>query len=198
MYLEIDAQEIRRIVSRFIPTTEKMEAIGFFLTQQTRSRFVARGAPDKPWPSLKWLTKIGRDDGRALLTGKSGDLLRSFHNTATENTATTGSDSKYALIHQVGTVGAFGSLPDIRPKKAKSLWIPISDKAQDIGPVKTASSMRRESDLIRGQIKNGKLVPPNADYIFLKVVKIAPRPMLPNSEPERAEQGRFVTETLKG
>jgi phage gpG-like protein len=197
MQLELTASELRRIVSRFQPTTEKMEAIGFFCLQQSRSRFEQHGGPGVPWPTPKWLTKIGRDDGRALLTGKRGDLLRSFHSSGTEDTAILGSDSPYAAIHQLGTVGAAGSKPDIRPKKAKALWVPISDKAQDIGPVKTASSMRRESDLIRGAIVNGKLVPPNCDYVFLRRVKIAPRPMLPNSEAERAEQGRFVTETLK-
>lgn len=204
---------------RFYPTEGKMAAIAVYLQNQVKDRFVTKGASgDHPWPRPKWRASMGHDDGRALLTGRTGSLLRSFHASATQQTASVGSPLRYAKVHQLGTVGKGGVLPDIKPKKAKALFIPLTDRAETSIAVRTGRLGERRrmathdrkgqpihtsglsiaiGDLIPGKIVKGKIVPPNADFVFLKKSSIAPRPMLPNGSNERSEQTRFVTETLK-
>lgn len=202
MYLELPREEIQKIVNRFRPTEERMTAIGMYAREQTKDRFVRGGAPDKPWPHPKWRAQVGHDDGRAILTGPTGDLLRSFHVTASEGEANMGSPAKYARVHQLGCRSKGGQLADIKPRKARALFIPLSARAEQ-AEVRSASSMRRErrapngDKLIQGKFVKGKIVPANADYTYLSRVSLPPRPMLPTAEPERKEQARFVTETLK-
>ena len=183
----IPPDEIRRIVKRFAPTEQKMRAVGVFLHNQTKSRFATHGSSGgSPWAD-KWVKGIGRDDGRAQLTGSSGQLLKSFGSYADRISATLYSDAPYAHVHEKGTVGKGGSLPNITPRKAKVLFIPISERAK----------AGWHADLIKGRFIDGQLTPPNADYVLLPSVSIPPRPMLPTGNHERQEQIRFVAETLK-
>lgn len=209
VYAHLSVEEIHRLVSRFVPTVQKMEAIAFFCGQQVKTRFETRGTSGgAPWRAPKWTTTVGFDDGRSILTGPTGDLLSRFHSYGTETEAITGNDAKYARVQQLGTKGKGGVLPDIVPKRAKALFIPLTDRARTSTPV-TARGMKRlatrgpkdksgrYNDLIQGHFVNGKIEPKNADFVLLKKISIPARPMLPDSVNERADQTEFVIDTLK-
>lgn len=122
--------EIPRIVKQYRVTQAKTTVLGIFLHQQVLDRFSTAGVSGgDPWPSPKWTTSIGSPDGRAILTGATGDLLHSFNGYGVGSKAIVDSVSPYAHVHQYGTTGKGGTLPTIRPKAAKALFIPLTDKA---------------------------------------------------------------------
>lgn len=211
------------------------DALGMFLEQQVKDRFRTQGASSgTPWKKKR------NDDGRATLTGRTGNLLRSFHHKSGmqdgKMTVSVYSDELYAFVHQNGTIGAGGTLPDIKPVKAKALFIPLTDRAASSqrvegapaatfrrrmgmgagGPIRIASKGRKVlskipeeranktkvfASLKQGRIHKGQLqvkdakgewIPGRPDFIFLKVVKIPPRPMLPDSPTEKDAQAQFV------
>ena len=184
----LPAEEIRRAVSRFKPTQPKMQAIAFYLHNQTKDRFATHGASSGiPWQPPKWRHQVGHPDGRAILTGRTGGLLKSFRSSATQNEAILSSNAVQAHIHQVGTVGKGGTAPDIKPVNKKMLYIPLNDNAE----------LGWREGLIMGKFgDDGRIYPRNADYILLSRVSIPPRPMLPDSNTEQQAQARFVAETL--
>lgn len=81
--------------------------------------------------------------GERLATRKGSSGLRgSFFHRVTGSNLTNlqirkGSTSRYAGVHELGTVGAGGSLPDIVPKRARALTIPLA-------AAMTASGVARE------------------------------------------------------
>ena len=129
VHLTIRKGEIDRLVNSFRATTPRMRRLGFYLHQQTKRRFLTAGASGGQRWAQKWLKGIGADDGRAILTGPTGFLLNSFTSEGRENEAELYSFAPYARTHQLGTQGKGGTLPDIRPRTAKALFIPISDRA---------------------------------------------------------------------
>jgi hypothetical protein len=52
------------------------------------------------------------------------------------------STSRYAAVHEYGTVGKGGSLPDIRPKRAKHLTIPLPDNLTPAGVARYPSARK--------------------------------------------------------
>lgn len=192
MYLYLPESEIRRLAERFVPSASKMARVSALLHAQVGERFTTQGASGGvAWPP-RWL-------GRPA----SNHLLGTFEATATDDAAQVASGAPGARVQQLGTVGKGGVLPDIRPVRAKALFVPISDRARQQGPtpmIPSARSMRlkqQSAGLVRGKIVDGKVQPPNADYVFLSRVKIPPRPMLPDSQREREVQTRTVAEALK-
>lgn len=185
-----------------MPNQDRMQKIGGVVREQIDRRFESQGASGGvPWPRPKWVEAIGRPDGRKLLQGRTGNLRRGWQQSDSADSTKVASDNVAAAMAQAGTVGKGGDLPDIVPKRAKMLFIPITDRAADSEPVTAFGKARRMArdgaPLIRGRIKGGQLVPPDADFILVHKVSIPPRPMLPTSEPERQKQTDTVVEVLK-
>lgn len=157
-----------------VATPERLEAIGVFLVQQVKKRFATRGlSGGVSWP------KKARNDGRAILTGRTGALLNSFFSVIVgRNAVAVASSTPYAKVHQLGTIGKGGKLPTIRPRRAKALWIPMNDRAARFGP--GAPGLRK-----------GK------DFFFARKVDIPPRPMLPDGSDEKKAQVEFVRDLLE-
>jgi len=163
-----------------------MEALGFYLKQQVMDRHETQGeSGGEPWQSKK-IKEWGYDDGRAILTGKSAEMLNRWFSYAEVEgnigTAVVANSAPYSYVQELGTVGKGGVLPDIVPVNAKALFIPITDKgisyaknvlnvariSRGIGGVKfslpneipsgpKAKGILSGSDLIKGRLKDGKL-----------------------------------------
>lgn len=193
---------------------KKMTLIGMLLLQQVKDRFKTRGGSGgSPWPARMFKTQ------NHALMNKTGALLRSFKISTTDHSVTVSSNLIYARLHQLGTVGKGGTLPTIRPRKAKALFIPLTDRAEKSvamgvsGPrggrmrvgVKLRGKIATPFDLVPGRIKDGVLqkqdrdgewVDGVPDFIFLRKVDIAPRPMLPDSSMEKLEQTKTIAEVF--
>lgn len=129
MFFAINYRDLRRFYRRFLPDEKVMKVVALKLDAMTMDRFDSQGASGGvPWAPKK-AKSWGYDDGRAILTGPSGLLLKAWGQDWSYGEATNGNFVQHSLIHQVGTVGRGGMLPTIRPKKAKALFIPITDKA---------------------------------------------------------------------
>jgi hypothetical protein len=193
--------ELDRVRRRFLPDRDKLDAIGAIVSEQIDQRFETQGGSGgKPWASPKFVEAIGRPDGRKLLEGISKTLRASFERTSDDTTTEIASPHVAALVAQQGTVGKGGTLPDIRAKNARALFIPISDRAQMTRPV-TPWGMRAkrqyDATLVKGSLVNGKLVPPDADFIYLSKVAQAERPMLPDSPREREAVADAVVKIMR-
>jgi phage gpG-like protein len=193
--------ELWRIRQRFMPTRQKMEPIADLLKSQVDQRFETEGASGGiAWAHPKWIESIGKPDGRKLLHGRTGALRESWQSEASENSAAVFSNSIAAAVAQAGTRGKGGDLPDIVPKRAKKLFIPLTDRAASATPVTAFGIKRREAldgqPLVKGTIKGGRLDPPNADFLLLSKVSIPPRPQLPDGNAEREKQTDVVVESL--
>src|SRR5688500_2545963 len=131
MRATIPAPEIWHVIRRYKLTTRMMEVVAFFMVQQVRDRFRTSGQSG----GTSWVQKKakgwGHDDGRKPLTGPTSNLLDSYQGYGTADRAVAYSDDPKSLVNQLGTVGAGGTLPTIRPKRAKALFIPITDRARD-------------------------------------------------------------------
>ena len=121
--LEIDpTKPMLRVLSGGLKLTEADKArMGTLLLQQVTDRFMTSGRSG----GVTW--KPTRS-GRAPLRGNSG-LLNSFVIRIHRDGVGVYSTAKFARVHQLGTVGAGGVLPTIRPKKAKALFIPLTERA---------------------------------------------------------------------
>jgi len=98
-----------------------------------------------------------------------------------------GNNLAYSRVHEGGTVGKGGMLPDIRPKSAKALAVPIHPDA------KKARGPRDFPDLVfipgrgkppilarirSGGAKRARQASMDVMYVLLKSVAIPPRPYL--------------------
>jgi len=161
-----------------LATPEMRTSLGVFMEQQVKRRFSSQGVSG----GKRWQPKR-INDGRAILTGRTGALLNSFFSVSLFRPSTgtseiaVGSAVSYAHVHQLGTIGKGGVLPSIFPKRAKALWIPLNDKAARMGTY--------SQGLVHGR-----------DFIFAKKVDIPPRPMLPDSPNERQEQEEFIDDYI--
>jgi len=201
-HLQLVAGERERIHARFAPNTEKMRVISALVKSQVDQRFETEGGSSgTPWPSPKFTTSIGRPDGRKLLQGRTGNLRESYHQSSDNSTATVESDNVAAIMGQQGTVGKGGELPDIVPKRAKMLFIPISERAMDSEPVTAFGKRQRQAmdgaPLVHGRIVQGQLTPPDADFILVHKVSIPVREQLPASNAEREAQTDLVVKVIK-
>ena len=86
----------------------------------------------------------GRKDASAKLASRKGaaGLRGAFFYRVTGSTLSNlklvkGNTSRYAVTHELGTVGAGGTLPDIVPKRARALTVPLK-------AAMTASGVPRE------------------------------------------------------
>lgn len=193
--------ELERIRQRFLSNREKLDAIGEIISDQIDERFETQGASGgKPWASPKFVEQIGRPDGRKVLEGISRTLRASFERHTDDTTVEVSTPHVAAIVAQQGTVGKGGTLPDIRAKNSKAMFIPISDRAQMTRPVTPwGMKAKRQFDatLVKGSLVDGKLVPPDADFIYLARVAQSERAMLTASEREREAQTDAVVQIIK-
>ncbi len=211
--------EIDRIAAELDMSQSDARAFGVFMHGQVMDRFRNQGGPGHAWKQKVFV------DGRAILTGVTGELKRSFRQVVEQSTdmtrVTVESDMPYAAVNQVGTRGKGGELPDIVPVKAKALFIPLTAAArnsQRVGDKRLAvirggklkamhgkaveTAPARFKALNQGKFKDGKIVRAdgkagNADFIFLRKVSIPARPMLPSSEQEIAAQGEELVDLFQ-
>ncbi len=114
------------------------------LDAMTKDRFASQGASGGAAWAPKKMKSWGFDDGRAILTGPTGLLQKAWGQNWKYGEATNGCFVQHSLVQQVGTVGKGGQLPTIKPKTAKALFIPITDKA-----VNSARLVGEEADFHR-------------------------------------------------
>ena len=111
--------------------------------------------------------------------------------------AIVGPTVKYGKMHEFGTRGAGGTLPDIKPKKARALAIPIDKSAQGRSPrsFKDLSFIKPKGKAPMLMQFSGKtMIHAKLMYVLVKSVALAPRPFmrpaLRNSRRKFAEQFR--------
>lgn len=128
--------ELERITQQFEPTRDEMDNLAFFLRQQVDDRFRTAGASgDRAWPVRSPITlAAGGKRGRSMMTGRTARLRESWVQFAIDTgegkwVVGVQSDVPYAHVHQLGTEKYGGPIPTIRPKTAKALFIPITDRA---------------------------------------------------------------------
>lgn len=121
MRLVMAESQRERLADSWQPVNRKGEALGFFLLQQIAERFRTQGASSGTAWAPKKLKAWGYDDGRSILTGATARLKDSFQSIATATAVTVFSDVPYAATQQFGAT--------IKPKTAKALFIPITDRA---------------------------------------------------------------------
>ena len=161
---------------------EIKKKIAVLLQEQTIDRIESSGDDEiqfKPLPRDRPNGSRGRP-----LWDTGSHILDSITSGVDADGAWVGSTFEGSNIHQFGTVGADspevgqGTLPTIRPVRAKALFIPLTVRAQksvrvSSGPkiVRRGSTRNRTGpvmfDLVAG-----------VDFIFLKKADIPPRPFL--------------------
>lgn len=192
--LRIPNSSVRSLVKAFKPTQKKLEGLGVFIISQIRRRHASHGmSGGKYWKRKK------RDDGRAVLTGRTGKLLDSWftYSTLTDSggRVVVANPVPFCHVHELGTKGKGGKLPTIVPRKAKALFIPLSSRAQTSVLGAASISGRNIRVATRGRkTKAGGRTPLvyGKDFVLAKKVDIPPRPQLPVSDREILEQGKFV------
>ena len=180
-----------------VPVTDELVAgMGTLLVQQVKERFKTQGkSANIGWPSKRI------SDGRSILTGRSAGLLNSF--TWIQEGAkrvSVLSTAPYAFVHQLGTIGKGGTLPTVRPVRAKALFIPLNDRAASSTLVRTAvviDNQARGFRKLRVATRGGPApLKYGRDFVLAKKVDIPPRPMLPDSDHERRDQMAFLAEQV--
>lgn len=130
LQLRISAKELQKATGAIAPNRDEWREIGDFLIGQVRDRFRTQGRSGNVlWPE-KQMKVWGHNDGRAILTGTSGDLLAEWQFKLIKNGIQLFNPVRYAHVHQEGTVGKGGTLPTIVPVTAKALFIPVTDRAK--------------------------------------------------------------------
>lgn len=177
------------MVDRHLPTTSRMEAVGRLLHGQVEERFSSQGGSgDVSWPPVKLPPRAGNP---ALSTLESTFTDRGSAEGDGMGEAEVGSDYPHIKTHQFGAT--------IVPRRAKALWVPISEKAKLMSRYGNAPYMRIE----KGQFKGLRLLQSAAgelkqgiDFLFLKRAVIPARPMLPNSANERNKSIQYTLKVL--
>ena len=111
MTINFDASELERVLhnaaNHLTDTAPLMEDISRQLVTETKLNFDFGGRP--AWAGLSPVTIARRRGGAGAILQDSGVLKRSINASHTVNTATVGSNLKYAPTHQFGArQGEFG------------------------------------------------------------------------------------------
>lgn len=151
--LKVDANKIRDIVLN----KRRLKAASEKLAQLIKAHVVyGQDCNGTPFAPLDYKRLDGSTENPLLATGKH--LLKSIHGFTTRYSFGVGTNFIGARIHQYGTVGKGGTMPTIRPKKGRSLRIPV----------------------YAGE-KNGK---PQKDHVYADHADIHPRPFFSISDEE--------------
>ena len=161
--------------------------------------------------------------GGSGLRRRTGSLAKSFMGGAVQYKGLPavrvgvlkGPAEEYAHVHEYGTKGKGGKLPDIRPKKAKYLAVPLWSKAAGFGSNRAVTdagvSMFSSPREYPGQLRfvsirgggaggsaalyddddftNNEPIPGQATYLMLRKVSIKPRPF---AEPSLRHAMKFA------
>lgn len=111
MTINFDASELERVLhnaaNHLTHTAPLMEDISRALLSETMMNFQFGGRP--AWAGLSPLTIARRRGGAGAILQDTGELKRSITATHTEDTASVGTNLKYAPTHQFGArQGEFG------------------------------------------------------------------------------------------
>lgn len=111
MTINLDTSELERVLhnaaNHLTHTAPLMEDISRALLSETMMNFQLGGRP--AWAGLSPLTIARRRGGSGAILQDTGELKRSIKATHTNDTATVGSNLKYAPTHQFGAKqGEFG------------------------------------------------------------------------------------------
>ena len=111
MTINLDASELERVLhnaaNHLTHTAPLMEDISRALLSETMMNFQFGGRP--AWAGLSPLTIARRRGGAGAILQDTGELKRSIKATHSNDTATIGSNLKYAPTHQFGAKqGEFG------------------------------------------------------------------------------------------
>lgn len=133
MRLSLSQDALKEALGPMTPTEDEMRALGVLLEGQVDDRFRTGGLSGSAnWPPRR-LDQMGGGSGRALMTGRSAALRESFKSDVdiqdNKFSVSVYSDVPYAGVHQQGTTKYGGPIPTIKPKTAKALFIPITDRA---------------------------------------------------------------------
>lgn len=156
--------------------------IGILLMEQTIDRIESGGDDEIAFKKLPRDRPNGSKDRPLYDTGSH--LLDSITYGTEADGPWVGTTWEGARVHQFGTVGAGadgvgqGTLPTIKPVRAKALFIPLTTRAQKSVRVKSGPKIVRQGTRKKkGKLVNFDLVP-GVDFIFLKKADIPPRPFL--------------------
>lgn len=210
----VKGKSLSSTLKKLLPNIKKLEAITSFAYTQVHDRFKSLGQSG----GIKW-------DENWLGNNNNYQKLWEFFDYYAKNN-TTGIVycwHPHADVQEYGTKGKGGLFQTIRPKKAKALFIPISDLAKKYAFAAAHRSARMQrnlagswvmvkrlikmTDLKKGRFgENGLEVwnetteeyePGIPDFIFLAKSDIKARPMLPTSLNEKEALGYKVLEICK-
>jgi phage gpG-like protein len=166
------------------------------LMEQTLDRIESGGDDEITFEPLKFDRPNGSRD--RPLWGNGSHLHSSITSGVDEDGPWVGSTFEGANVHQFGTVGGSsrdsgsGTLPTIKPKRAKALFIPLTSRAQksvrttDMGRVLRKSKRKRKGVMVMEDLKKGE------DFIFVSKVDLPPRPFLRVSRRNAEEIGELL------
>lgn len=140
MIIRISRDTVVDIGDPLVGVRKDLVKVGIMLVNQVKERFATQGRSG----SAAWKPKVF-DDERAILTGRSGTLLDSFSHVEGKNSTTVFTTVSYARVHQVGTRKYGGPIPTIVPKKAKALFIPLTDRAATSRRISGITALRTKS-----------------------------------------------------
>lgn len=200
MTVTLPKEEYQKIIDLLSATSDRMRKIGEFANNQIRDRFNSGGASSgKAWPA----SSFGTMGHKPPLAG----LENTFDVSAMFGEAKVASDSFIAMTHQLGTQSKGGTLPDIVPIHALSLYVPLTPLGvrsheahksrahvlQTVYAGASTLSKPKGTASIAGmpQAKYG------VDFLLLSKVSLPPRPQLPVSDQEIGALARFTIATLK-
>ena len=208
--------DLQRAVKRHQANARVLDAVGRLLVQQVRSRFATSGrSGGVTWP-VTFLSQMGVSR-KPRLGGPDSTLARSFDCETSAKSVRVASHDRNAIRHQLGTLSKGGKLNDVKPVRAKALFIPITEAARQSSRFYAGDAVIFRAFSRPGRmpqlLKKGRLTrdglevyneqedeyePGIPDFIFLKKASYAPTPMLPDSRQEQREQKNLITLKLKG
>jgi phage gpG-like protein len=170
-------------------------AVGLYVVTMIRRRFDAGGQPGVSWLPPRW-----REGGKALLD--TGRLQRSINHRVRKSPGggveiSVGTADVRAAIHHFGG--------EIRPRNAKALFVPISEKGRRVGPRPKAERDARSAKIFKAaQTSNRRAARMAAnelvygvDFILVGKVTIPARPFLFLAPEQKDEVRRFVVTELR-
>lgn len=158
--LKLKSESAAKLQEQWKPVSLRNELLGQFLLSQIERRFQTQGASGgTPWARKKF------DDGRSILAGRTAALRRGFAAVATAKGVSITNDQPYFDAQNYGAT--------IVPRKAKALFIPLSDRAASsqrlsgppAGAARSAYGMRMSQAPFRTATRGPKL---KANALFYK------------------------------
>ena len=160
-------------------------ATGLMIVGMIRRRFEMSGQP-----GATWLPPRGRPGGKPLL--ETNRLMRSVNHLVRRGPSGTseisvGTSDVRAAIHHFGG--------EIRPKIAKALFLPLTEKARRIGPRKAGERVIKK--VTKDGAETYDALKYGVDFILVGKVTIPARPFLFLAQEQKQELKAFVVHELR-